>query len=79
MITKKLLARDFKHRNHTILTGFRHKQREATLIPSVEKDKMRLVSKNVIIYIHKKKAALNYKTGKISLPNVEKNLFILND
>jgi hypothetical protein len=79
MITKKLLARDFKHRNHTVLTGFRHKQKEATLIPSVERDKYTLVSKNVIIYVHKKKAALNYRHGMMALPNVEKNLFILND
>lgn len=71
--------RDFISRNHTILTGFRHKQKTATLIPSNKKDLQTLVAKNVIIYVTKKTAALNYKFNRPALPHLEKNLSKLND
>lgn len=79
MIRKPNKKRDFTARNHTILTGFRHKQKKATLIPSTQKDLVKLLAKNVIIYATKDQATLNYKFNRPALPYLEKNLIKLND
>lgn len=79
MIRNPNQKRDFITRNHSILTGFRHKQKKATLIPSTKKDLLKLVAKNVIIYVNKNQATLNYKFNRSALPYLEKNLTKLND
>lgn len=73
MIKQQRKKRDFAARNHTILTGFRHKQKQATLIPSTKHDLKKLVAKNIIIYVSQKKATLNYKFNHPAVPYLEKN------
>lgn len=77
MIKNKNDRRDFIARNHTILTGFRHKQKQATLIITNKKDCQSLISKNIIIYISHKQAALNYYHGRQIIPFLEKNFIKL--
>jgi hypothetical protein len=74
MIKKSILTKHYLSDSHTIVTGFRHKQQRARLIPSTKKHQKRLVSKNVVIYVSKDYAVLNYRYGFSALPNVEKNL-----
>ena len=74
MIKKSIITKHYVSDSHTIVTGFRHKQQKARLIPSTKKHQKQLISKNVIIYINKEYAVLNYRYGLSTLPNVEKNL-----
>ena len=74
MVKHNTARRTFVHRNHTILTGFRHKQNKATLVLVNRLDLNRLINTNIIAYVKKTQAHLNYKNAKPGLPCVEKNL-----
>lgn len=74
MVKHKNARKTFVHRNHTILTGFRHKQKNATLVLLNRLDLKYLVGTNVVTYVNQKKARLNYKQGRQGLPCLEKNL-----
>lgn len=73
MIKDLKSRREFRARNHTVLTGFRHKQKQATLIVQNKRDRQSLLSINTIIYISENKAALNYRYGHPNVPFLEKN------
>jgi hypothetical protein len=79
MIRKKTWKRDFCGRNHTIMTGFRHKQTQTPLVLSNKVDQRGLTALGVIAYQHKGKAHLNYKRGHQGIPYLEKNFFVLLD
>lgn len=74
MVKHSKATRTFIHRNHTILTGFRHKQKTATLVLLNRLDLKRLVGTNVVAYVNQRRAHLNYKHARPGLPCLEKNL-----
>ena len=74
MVKRPNARKTFTHRNHTILTGFRHNQKTATLVLLNRHDLKYLVGTNVVAYVKTQRAHLNYKYGRQGLPCLEKNL-----
>lgn len=63
----------FIKRNNNVLTAVRHRQKATRVIASNKRSILLLVRTNYVLFISAKRAHINYRHGKPSLPAIAAN------